>query len=272
MKPHIYRALQTMLLKVEADKICLRFAGGEPTLVFDIWEPFARSMLEYENVSIEVLTNLIDPPKDFWKFAELENVNISVSVDSGKSVKVLDKAMVEKLGRLRNPWLMTTVTTENVGDLEVLAAVIGMNNYGWCITTDYLEKTVPDWETLTEALLNVIDVLKQFDYDLTRVSFNNFTAKSYFTGCRAGDEMFSVGCDGSIYKCQTLIGNPKMIIGDVYTGYKRSKCLIRKECEECTIYGLCKGWCQLYYNTPHPLCKTIKIFANEVLREVGYAK
>jgi radical SAM protein with 4Fe4S-binding SPASM domain len=267
MTKEIYNALGKLLVESPKSNKHLRFAGGEPLLVFDEWEWFARDMLKHKGVTIEILTNLRAPSPHFWRFAELENVNISVSVDNGKTVKVLDHLLSERLRMLRNPWLMTTVTNENINSLDVLAAFVGMNNYGWAITTDYFEKTTPDWETLAEAMLGVVAVLKEFNYDFTKVSFNNFSAKSGFSGCRAGNEMFSVGCDGTIYKCQTLIGNGKGI-GSVFKGYKRTECPIKPECKVCSIYGLCKGWCQLYYKTPNPICNVIKLFANEVIKEV----
>lgn len=271
MSPKIYEALYKLLLEAPTDKIHVRLAGGEPLLTFDIWEPFARSMLKHKGVAVELLTNLYSVPDAFWKFAELENVNVSVSIDNGREVKILDKNIVEKTNRLRNPWIMTTVTKENIERLDVMASFIGMNNYGWAITTDYFEATMPDWEDLAEELLHVVEILKEFNYDFTRISFNNFSVKAGFSGCRAGDEMFAVGCNGSIYKCQTLIGKP-MRIGDVFDGYKRTDVPVKAECKQCSIHGLCKGWCPLYYKTPNPVCNVIKLFANEVIKEVRNAK
>lgn len=270
MSPKVYEMLCEFLLKAPTNNIHLRFAGGEPLLVFDIWEPFAKSMLKHKGTTVEVLTNLFDVPKTFWKFAGLENVNISISIDNGEVVKRLNNSIIEKVGRLRNPWIMTTITKENVERLDIMAAFIGMNNYGWAITTDYFEKTTPEWESLAEKLLGVVGILKEFNYDFTRVSFNNFSAKLGFSGCRAGNEMFAVGCNGNIYKCQTLIGKPTKI-GNVSRGYKCKAVPTKAECKKCSIHGLCKGWCMLYYRTPNLICNVIKLFANEILREVRYA-
>lgn len=269
MQPIVYHNLGELLLKMPTDNIHLRFAGGEPLLTFDIWKSFATSMLTRRTgVTVEVLTNLIDIPKGFWKFTELDNVNVSVSIDNGFKVKMLDKKIVEKTDRLRNPWIMTTVTKENFERLDVMAAFIGMNNYGWCLTTDYFEKTTPFWEELAVELLRTIKILKEFNYDFTRISFNNFSVKSGFSGCRAGDEMFAVACNGDIYKCQTLIGKSARI-GDVNRGYKPVPTPIRELCKECSIYGFCKGWCPLYHKVPNPICDVIKLFAKEIIKEVN---
>jgi len=271
MPSKVYLALYKLLLKVNTDDIHLRFAGGEPLLVFDIWNTFAKTMLKNHGARVEVLTNLVDVPKKFWKFAEHERVSVSVSVDNGKEVKVLDKAVADKLSRLRDPWIMTTITEENIDNLDVLAAFIGMNKYGWCLTTDYFEESLPHWEILSEKLLEVISILKEFNYNFTQISFNNCSVKSGFSGCRIGNEMFSVACNGDIYKCQTLIGTPNKI-GDVFSGYKRSSACTRPACKDCSVYGFCKGWCHIHYKIPNPLCNVIKLFANEVVKEVRNAK
>ncbi len=269
MSPKIYEALYALLLEAPTNNRHLRFAGGEPMLTFDIWESFARSMLKHEGTTVEVLTNFYIVPRDFWKFAELENVSVSVSIDNGKKVKRLNKNIAEKISRLRNPWIMTTVTKENIERLDLMAAFIGMNNYGWAITTDYFEKTMPAWEDLAVEMLNIVEILKELNYDFTRISFNNFSIKSGFSGCCAGNEMFAVACNGNIHKCQTLIGKPK--IGDVFSGYKHSNPCVKKECKVCSIYGLCKGWCPLYYKTPNPVCNVIKLFAEKILKEANNA-
>jgi radical SAM protein with 4Fe4S-binding SPASM domain len=271
MPSKVYLALYKLLLKVDTNDIHLRFAGGEPLLVFDIWNTFAKTMLKHHNARVEVLTNLVDVPKKFWKFAEHERVSVSVSVDNGREVKVLDKDIANKLARLRDPWIMTTITEENIDNLDVLAAFIGMNKYGWCLTTDYFEVSVPKWEILSVKILEVLEILKQFNYDFTKISFNNASVKAGFSGCRIGKEMFAVGCDGSIYKCQTLI-NQSGKIGSVFDGYKISDACIRKSCKSCSVYGLCKGWCPLYYKTPNPICNVIKLFLNKVVKEVQNAE
>ena len=266
MAPDIYDKLGVLLLNAPTDKRHLRFAGGEPLLVFDIWEPFARRMLEHKGTTVEVLTNLRAVPDSFWEFAELDSVNISISVDNGETVKVLDKSMDEKLKRIRDPWILTTVTKENIENLDVLAAFIGMNNYGWAITTDYFGTTTPHWEVLAEALLGVVSVLKGFGYNFTKISFNNFSVNPNFSGCRAGNEMFAVAPNGSIYKCQTEIGKP-CEIGNVHNGYTPKDMCTRKECDGCSVSDFCHGWCSLYYKTPNPMCNVIKLFANDVLKE-----
>jgi radical SAM protein with 4Fe4S-binding SPASM domain len=271
MGEEVYEALGKFLLNSPAKKRHLRFAGGEPLLVFDKWENFARKMLDNEGTSVEVLTNFISVPENFWKFSELSFVNVSVSVDNGKSIKVLDKSIANKIQRLKNPWILTTVTQENVDNLNVLAAFIGKNNYGWCITTDYFEKTMPHWAVLYQRMLEVIKILKEFDYDFARISFNNCSMNKNFSGCRAGDEMFAVAPDGKIYACQTLIG--KNSIGDVWKGYERKKIEKRNNCNSCEISEICSGWCPLYFKPENnPVCDVIKMFSAKIMKEIYNAK
>jgi radical SAM protein with 4Fe4S-binding SPASM domain len=266
MSPGIHEALNDFLLDSTTENIHLRYAGGEPLLVFDIWDPYARALLEHDKVTVEVLTNLQEVPEKFWDFAAMDNVNISVSLD-GAGAKPLTKSINDKLKRLRNPWIMTTITEDNVEDLDVLATFIGMNNYGWCLTTDYFGKTEPDWRILAGAVMSIIDTLRQFDYDFKRISFNNFSMGSNFSACRAGDEMFAVGCNGDIFSCQTLIGSSSKI-GDVFSGYQRKRIRQRSACQECSLYGLCSGWCPIHYKIPNPICNVIKLFAHEIIKEV----
>lgn len=270
MGDEIYKALEKFLLALPTKNRHLRFAGGEPTLVFDKWEGFARRMLEHEGTTVEVLTNFISVPNNFWDFAKLPNINVSVSIDNGKTVKVLDKSIVDKLEKLKNPWVMTTVTTENIDNLKPMAEFIGKNNYGWAITTDYFEKTMPDWITLSLRIEKVLEILKMFNYDFSRISFNNFSVKDNFSGCRAGNEMFAVAPDGKIYMCQTLIG--KEPIGDVWNGYKKRDIKDRKNCKTCVLSEICTGWCPLYFKPPNNTCNAMKIFANTVMKEVYNAK
>jgi radical SAM protein with 4Fe4S-binding SPASM domain len=270
MTEEIYTALEELLLNAPTKNRHLRFAGGEPTLVFNRWEGFARRMLKHEGTTVEVLTNLISVPEKFWEFAELPRVNVSVSIDNGKTVKVLDKTIIKKLKRLRNPWIMTTVTTENINNLEVLAAYIGENNYGWCITTDYFEETTLSWTVLSEKIIDIIEILKEFKYDFSKISFNNFSVKNNFTGCRAGNEMFAVMPNGKIYACQTLAG--KTAIGDVWSGYERKEIHQKTSCKSCSISQICSGWCPLYFKTPNPICNAIKLFAYEIMKEIYHAK
>jgi radical SAM protein with 4Fe4S-binding SPASM domain len=269
MSPDVYDELYILLLNTPTNIRHLRFAGGEPTLVFDIWEPFAKRMLEHKGTSVEVLTNLIAPPKEFWKFAELHNVSVSVSIDNGKSVKVLNRNMAEKLKRISNPWIMTTITKENIKSLDVLAAFIGMNNYGWAITTDYFEAkaTTPHWEVLAEAVVSVASVLREFGYDFNKISFNNFSTKANFNGCKAGNEMITIAPNGDIYRCQTEINHGSKI-GDVHNGYSAKSFCARDACKKCPIFGLCTGWCPIHYKLPNPICNVIKLFASETIKEV----
>ena len=271
MPPKVYDQLERLLLAAPTNRRHLRFAGGEPTLVFNIWEDFARRMLKHDGTTAEVLTNLISPPTEFWKFAELDKVDISVSIDNDGSVKKLDKSMSEKLKRIRSPWIMTTLTSENMAGMETLAAFIGLNNYGWAITTDYFWKIVPGWEEIASVILRILTILKQFNYDFHKISFNNFSVNKNFSGCRAGNEMFGVYCDGNIYKCQTLFKTGKPL-GNVWDGYTKDLSPRKILCKDCPINNFCSGWCPLHYHLPNPMCNVIKLFAETVIKETQNAK
>lgn len=269
MSVEVYDQLYKFLMGVPTEFRHLRFAGGEPTLVFDKWKQFANKMLEHKGTTVEVLTNLINPPEDFWEFAIQKDVNISVSIDNGKQVKVLNKAIIQSLERLNNPWILTTLTEENIDAIEGLAIFIGMNNYGWAITTDYFLGDLDHWQKLASVVLGITSILKQFKYDFSKISFNNFSIKSRFSGCRAGNEMITIAPNGDIYRCQTEI-NQGHKIGDVINGYiPQSIAADREACKECNIVDFCYGWCPIYFKVPNNMCNVIKIFANQIIPEVN---
>lgn len=109
-----------------------------------------------------------------------------------------------------------------------------------------------------------------FNYDFSRISFNNFSVKDNFSGCRAGNEMFAVAPDGKIYMCQTLIG--KEPIGDAWNGCKRRNIKERAVCKACVLSEICMGWCPLYFKPPNSTCNVMKIFANTIMKEIYDAK
>ena len=271
IKKETYQQIEKFLMSVDTDKRHLRFAGGEPLLVFDLWRGFAESMLRKKGTWVEVLTNLYDVPVGFFKFAEKDNVNVSVSIDSGKIDKKLNKDISEKLKKLKNPWIMTVVTKENINELDLLAAFVGMNKYGWAISTDYFDNSEPWIEKLHEKLMKSMLLLKEFNYNFSHISFNNCSINSGFSGCRAGNEMITIDCDGDIYRCQTQIGNKSKIIGNIHSGYKKIEKKSSPHCKKCSANLYCNGWCPLYHKPSSSICDVIKIFELFILKEAKNA-
>jgi len=274
MQKPVYSAMKSFLLNEQFEHIHLRFAGGEPLLVFKEWEEFAKQMLIDERVSVEILTNFREVPSEFWSFSEHNKVNVSVSID-GSGDKPLNREISNKLKRLKDPWILTTVTPDNINHLDLLAAFIGKNNYGWALTTDYFQKQqVPEDELLIK-LIELLNTLKEFNYDFNKLTFNNCTIKHNFSGCKAGTEMIAIDCDGNIYQCQTLIGNKNKIIGNVFKGFKQTP-IVKFGCQNCDIHKLiCYGWCPLYHRANNFLCEIMKIFSIklfECYKEVENAK
>lgn len=270
MEQPVYDALEKMLLTSGAKRYNLRFAGGEPLLVFDKWKNFAERMLAYPQTHIEVLTNLYYIPDGFVSFAERDRVNLSVSLDAGSKYKMLYDGVLERLSRVQKQhWIMTTLTEDNINDLTELADMIGSRKYGWSISTDYFWAGKPAVNDLIVALIKAIRILQHHSHDFRNFTFNNAGIGSY-TGCCAGDLMFSVDCNGDISPCQTL--NQKVRIGSVFTGYSHTERCTHKICENCSAKGFCSGWCPLYHKPGSELCKAIKFVVYEVLKGADYAK
>lgn len=266
MSKSIYDAMEVFLLDKQFEHIHLRFAGGEPLLVFDIWKGFAERMLKDERVSIEVLTNFQVVPNNFWNFADNKKVYVSVSIDNDKDIKPLTREMNYKLKKLREPWILTTLTENNIDNINLLASFVGMNNYGWALTTDYFWQHAVSFDKLLNKLVEILYILNEFNYDFTKITFNNCTIKSNFNGCKAGTEMIAIGCDGSIYQCQTLINKKNKIIGNIFDGYKPTP-LAKFGCDKCEINQVtCYNWCPLYHKANDKLCDVMRIFSCELVK------
>jgi sulfatase maturation enzyme AslB (radical SAM superfamily) len=269
MEQPVYDALEKLILNSGADLFKLRFAGGEPLIVFNKWRKFAEKMLNHPQTRIEILTNLRQIPKGFVSFAQKKNVNISVSIDAGFKNKVLDSTIVQHMERIKNPyWVMTTLTEDNLVGIMRLANFIGAKKYGWAISTDYFWKGEPSFEKLTASMVAVIQILKRYRYNFDNFMFNNMdfsTSNARGSGCCAGNEMFSVYCDGSICQCQTL--NKQEKIGDVFHGYKRTQRKTNEICTKCSIRDYCSCWCPLYHKPGNRICDLMKFVAYEILVE-----
>ena len=266
MQTPVYMALEKLLIDSGADKIHLRFAGGEPLMVLKYWKDFAIRMLRNPIVSIEILTNLYQVPDDFWEIAFMDNVNISVSIDNGVRTKMLTRRVIDMLSKMTNPWIMTTLTDTNMAGIEELAEFIGETKYGWSITTDYFNKNRPNPVKVTERVMSLLSILRKHGYDTTRISFNNCSMNPNFSGCRAGREMFAVDCNGDIYQCQTVIGIDKKL-GSVFSGYSPIDIVNKPGCTQCPIDYICKGWCPLHYKISQNSCVPMQVFSYLVIKE-----
>lgn len=253
MEKPVYDAILKLLPKEETH---IRIAGGEPLLVYSQWKDWCANWK-----LVEVLTNFRIIPDGYFNLS----VRTSVSID-GYGDKILDKEMKKNLSKLKDPWIMTTLY--KINELPSLALYIANNNYGWAISTDYFGKSKIEWEDLLLALHEVIQILKAKDYDFRHFNFNNLDFGGR-RGCRAGDEMFSINTDGTIYTCQTCHSDSQYVLGNVWDGFKQKYCGIEyKECKECSIRGTCTGWCPLYFKPERGLCSIMKYVTQEVL----YAK
>lgn len=267
MEKPVYDALESMLLNSGAGKIQLRMAGGEPLLVFDRWRGFVERMINNRSTHVEILTNLTLIPDGFAQLAEREHVNISVSIDAGSRYKKLDQFIIDRMSKIQNPyWIMTTITEDNIDNLLELADFVGNSGYGWSTSTDYFWKGSPTFEKLAVEMTKVLTLLKHLKYNFNQFSFNNASFDGS-TGCHAGDNMFSVYCDGNIYACQTLNCTKKKI-GSVFEGYERRERLTPESCSSCVINKYCSGWCPLYHRPRNAMCDLIKLVVHEILREV----
>lgn len=245
--------------------IVYRIAGGEPLLNFDVWkDEVARFKNSRKNIFISVLTNLTILTDEMIEWFVENEVGFGISLDgmsyskpyhNGNSSHNIVISNLEKLLRYipGNRIAISTVIKDPT-DLVALSQFIGKYKMSWGVYLDHFLSNVPN---IIDQIDNVLDTLVGLDYDLKDFKFNNISLDSSYDGCSAGDRLFAIDYDGSIYPCQTTIyGDPMTNIlksNDIYTDMKNSKqhkighnYILPTECESCSIKDMCGGGCKVH--------------------------
>lgn len=268
----IYLAFTHFLESKELDHIYFRIAGGEPLLCFDSWWGwFDKMKSEYpDKVSIAILTNLTVLTNEMLHWFDCVDCSFGISLDSliyskpyhsGESSAPIVMANLERLINHRgtkNLNISTVISSTNVSDLPLLADYIGKNNLNWALTLDHYFCGEIDHDMLVENLYEVVDVLGLYDYDLiNKFKFNNIMLNSSsYEGCTAGEKLITIGVDGGVYACQTLMeeGKPLAQLNKYMLESLRSQkeykigynYALPNDCKKCSISDICGGGCKLH--------------------------
>jgi len=265
-------------------------AGGEPLLVFDKWEWFAREFLDGigERGGIEVLTNLTIYPDGLDSLLRHKNYfNINVSIDgvtdskpftngrssAGITIKNLD---TYRTRHGRKPFIMTVIT-DNGRHLPELARFIVDIGAKWEIQANKFYEPDFDWREVNANMDAVLAVYHKAQYPVTDILFN-FCDLNTARACENGLSMFAIMPNGDITNCQMqnkIIGH----IGDdlisllEYNPTRKINQNLR--CSKCLIEDYCHGDCP-YKSTEEKrleyICRIMKHYVCAALKEELYAQ
>jgi len=290
MSPYTFRAACRRFIELLRTKVVrhvsLRISGGEPLLRFSKWRrPLEEALLaEPKKLSAEVLTNFTVVPSGFVDFCVKHNIGLAISLDSltrskldrnGESSAAMVLLNIEKLGvqYLRERVAISTVITDSGRYLPALAGYVAQQKFrSWNIEFDKL--TAPeDLAGLKHNIALMLDVLQSKHYKLTRLSFENIRLlEQHSKGCQAGSRLITVGTDGMVYPCQTLIGNKLCQLGRVenfgpFAPIEREP---RSDCRVCAIKGLCGGGC-IFHNCGERrarVCELLRFYVAEAIQRL----
>lgn len=267
MTDEVYRFIGEWVREY-GERIFIRLAGGEPFLVYEKWKDHVLDYLD-SGAACDIITNLSVLPREF-KEGFAGRVNLSVSLDginkskpfvNGKSSHSVVLGNIERLKEDFQIYILTTIVNQDIEELQEVANYVACNNFNWRLCTDYFDS---DISSRGDIIIGIMDYLKDIGYDLRRLNFNQIGSPR---GCTAGDNIFAIGVDGSLYTCQTLIGKESCVIGHignddpvgVLAGGRHSHEKLRNSrCLKCDYYSLCHGWCPLHFKPGKSSCSILK--------------
>lgn len=263
---NIARVFYEILDKQEADAITFRIAGGEPLICFDNWQAtFANMKSKYpDRVGLDILTNLAVNliPREIQYFKDY-GVFISASLDglvkskpyyngmsSAEKVQGNIDLLLEHLPASRMG-ITTVLTSENIDELPALARWIGERRMQWVIDLAHGYNDNLSEDSIVKSMGKAIEVLVLTGYDVKeKLTFNRICFSPKYTGCKAGEDMMAIGCNGEVWACQTQRGaKPYFYLGEkpLLTGLQESfKRINTTRCGECSIVSECKGGCRIW--------------------------
>ena len=263
MDQETYNSINKYFLQlIKNDRIdgcTYRMAGGEPLLVIKDWYDFAKEFCSYDNKKcrIETITNFTLFPQELIELLNLENFNISISLDSisyskpfndgiSSHNKVISNIDIYKKQYNKKPYILT-VLTENGKYLPELAQYIIDIGAGWKISTNKFFESNFNTDEVNKNINKVLFIFDKNKYPITKLDFNfckvNTPAK---TGCNNGKSIFAIDQYGNFTNCQMdsmALGNIKQ--DDVISILKNnSTCFSAcSKCKTCSIVDFCHGNC-----------------------------
>jgi len=257
----------------------LKFGGGEPLLRFDL----IKKVVEHFKIRkgkipiyFSLITNGTIMNENIALFFAENNIPLSISIDgindtnnrtrvmkSGKDTFEFIKSNLSILKKHNvNPFVLVTITSQNVSTLPELVNFLLENNLGFrfSLFKDYnvdYNYLVPNQELLLSKINECYDIIENnlLNFDYGRVHLNGMNFYSPYThGCPVGRHTVTIDQNGNISLCQLLMDKPLGTFDDgiISKIQKQNQFTFRyqveateTECYNCQWLNVCAGNCPL---------------------------
>ena len=179
---------------------------------------------------------------------------------NGQSSANIVKENIDKLLNIgiKNIDISTVIDANSFDDIDVLANWISERNLGWGVYLDHFFCGEIDYHTICDKMKQVLSVLHNNQYDIYhKFKFDNIKIDTNYEGCTAGEKLITIGVDGGVYPCQTLVNETPICnintCEDIIEAIKTQKAYkigynytLPDKCTQCAIADICGGGCKLH--------------------------
>lgn len=288
------------------EEIVIKWHGGEPLLM---GLDFFKSSIEYQNkisshFENEILTNITLLNKQWLEFLKEGNFEIYTSLDSigcdhdiqrSGSSEIVRQALIDlKSFGINNVTVKTTITKYNLNNIERVLEFCDSLQFKWNfsqaipsgIQQSNTENIIVNPTDFNNAIIGLFDKwfvsespsdISQFKYIIDYIIHKETYGKK--------KPALSLGPDGNIYACPSLIGNLEYIIGKFDNPASLEKfnnvdCSCNKiyfpECKNCYFDFFCKiTYCEYlnevhkgFFNLPNYVCSCWKPILTHIREQV----
>lgn len=263
------------------------FFGGEPTLNFDVVKRLVAYGRELEQTNekkfrFTLTTNGVLLNDEIQEFVNREMANVVLSIDGRKEVndrmrpfrngsgsyerivpkfKKLSDSRAQERYYVRGTFThFNTDFSEDVLHLADLGfkqisvePVVAQPEDDYALTEEDLPKLFSEYDRLAAEMAKRAGTDRDFNFFHFMIDLEGGPCiYKRMSGCGSGTEYLAVTPQGDLYPCHQFVGNPDFLLGDVFTGVKRTEvtdafrdCNVysREKCRSCFAKFYCSGGC-----------------------------
>jgi uncharacterized protein len=283
-------------------RVKIKYAGGEPTLRWDILTQLHKHALELSEsselpLSEIIVTNGAALSKTRLEYLKHSNIQIAISLDGfGEghdrqrpfanglpSFERIYKNILLALSLGMRPFLTITLTRLNLDELPSLTEFALQNNLflNWNFYRPHIQNDplVPEFEDLIPAIQKSLNIVSEYapEYPFLDklIDRSNFSAAHEHT-CGAGRNYLSIDYDGSALPCHMLSGaNQKGVplnsLSHVkFDNFNNISVDQKESCNTCQWRYWCTGGCSLLARNNKPFyCEVYKVIYPEIMKIKG---